>query len=121
MKFTEFEHEILPHMLLPLLGGLFVICALHTAARAESGAIRAMGGNSFIVSADASYGVTDCIRTGDDCAKIVADAWCEAHGHGAAQAFGRADDITASIEKPSNAPAPTRKISDEDVFISCGE
>lgn len=119
MKLYEFEHNILPHVLVPLLGGLFVILALHSAARAESSAPRALANNNFIVSADDGYGVKDCIKSGDDCAKIVADAWCEAHGHGAAQAFGRADDITASIEK--SAAAPARKISDDAVFISCGD
>ncbi len=87
MKFHEFEHVYLPRILLPLLGGLFVICALQTAARAETGVL-ALGADSYVVKADEGYGVNDCIRGGDDCAKVVADAWCEAHGHGDAKAFG---------------------------------
>lgn len=119
MKFYEFEHNIFPRILIPLLGGLFVICALKSAARAEPAAL---GHNSYIVSSDDGYGVKDCIRGGDDCAKIVADAWCEAHGHGAARAYGRADDVTASITKSSaSAGAPAKVIGDDDVFIACGE
>ena len=48
MKFSEFEHEILPRILIPLLGGLFLIARLQSAARAEPSAL---GDNSFIVSA----------------------------------------------------------------------
>lgn len=117
MKFYEFEHNFFPHILIPLLGGLFVICALQSAARAETSAL---GHNSFIIGDD-GYGVKDCIRSGDECAKIVADAWCEAHGHGDAKAFGRADDITASIEKSAVKSAPARRMSDDDVFISCDD
>jgi hypothetical protein len=118
MKFREFEHDILPRVLIPLLGGLFVICALHTGARAETTDKVA---SSFIVSAADGYGVNDCIRTGADCAKIVADAWCEAHGRGAAKAYGPAEDITGAIQKSAVYETPSMKIGEDDVFISCGE
>ena len=40
----------------------------------------------------------------------------------AAKAYGRADDVTASITKSSaSAGAPTKVIGDDDVFIACGE
>jgi hypothetical protein len=116
MRFYEFEHNIFPHILIPLIGGLFVICALQSAARAEP---EALGHDSFIISGNDGYGVKDCIRSGDECARIVADAWCEAHGHGSARAFGRAEDITASITKSSARIETPAQISDEDVFISC--
>ncbi len=121
MKFHEFEHVYLPRILLPLLGGLFVICALQTAARAETGVL-ALGADSYVVKADEGYGVNDCIRGGDDCAKVVADAWCEAHGHGDAKAFGLArENITASIVKSSAKSAAQPHISADDVFITCSE
>jgi hypothetical protein len=120
MRFYEFEHNFFPHILIPLIGGLFVIAALHSAARAES-SVGSMGPNSFIVSGDDGYGMKDCIRGGEECAKIVADAWCEAHGHGAARAYGRAGDITASIQKSAATSAPASRIADEDIFIACGE
>ncbi|HUO53675.1 MAG TPA: hypothetical protein VMU18_02960 [Rhodoblastus sp.] len=125
MKFYEFEHVYLPRVLIPLLGGLFVICALHGVARADS-SVLALGGDSFIVKSDEGYGVNDCIRSGDDCAKIVADAWCESHGHGEARAYGRAaENLTASIQ-PSSATTSAVKIAapriaPDDVFISCGQ
>ncbi|MGO8739533.1 hypothetical protein [Rhodoblastus sp.] len=121
MKLYEFEHVYLPRILLPLLGGLFVVCALHGAARAETG-IQALGADSYLVRADEGYGVNDCIRGGDDCAKVVADAWCEAHGHGEAKAFGRArDNITGSIVKTAARADARPQISADDVFISCKE
>jgi hypothetical protein len=120
MKFFQFEHELLPRILLPLLGGLFALAALQSAARAEP---TPAAGGGYLVSASDGYGVNDCIKSGEDCAKIVADAWCAAHGHGDARAYGRADDMTATFNKTSGkAPAaPARRISDDDVFISCGE
>lgn len=118
MKFIQFEHEILPRILLPLLGGLFVLAAVQGAARAESS--QPAGG--YIVSVADGYGVNDCIRSGEDCAKIVADAWCGAHGHGDARAYGPASDITASVVRTSGgvSVAP-KKLGDDDVFISCAD
>ncbi len=118
MKFNEFEHDFLPHILIPLIGGLFVFGVLQSAARAEP----ASGAKSFIVSASDGYGVNDCIRGGEDCAKIVADAWCEAHGHGAAQKYGPAGDITGAIRNISEKRAePAKPAAEDDVFISCAE
>ena len=54
---------------------------------------RAEGAHSFVVAANDGYGVQDCLGEGGDCGRVVADAWCEAHGHGAALAFGRAHDV----------------------------
>jgi hypothetical protein len=127
MKFTEFEHDFFPHILLPLLGGLFVLAALQTAARSEpsqaflQNLTSTSSAGSFVVSSADGYGVNECIKTGADCAKIVADAWCEAHGHGEAKAFGPASDATGSIDKVSAKPEPARVIREDDVFISCGE
>jgi len=117
MKFREFEHDVLPRILIPLLGGMFVLCAIHSGARAAPSSAP----KSFIVSAADGYGVNECIKTGDECAKIVADAWCEAHGHGAAKAFGRADDITGAIQKTAARETPSKTVGEDDVFISCGD
>ncbi len=123
MKFIQFEHEMLPRILLPLLGGLFALAALQSAARAKPA--RA-GGASFVVSAADGYGVNECIKSGDDCAKIVADAWCEAHGLGGAKTFGPASDITGAISKTSVQTASVKTaavkpVREDDVYISCGE
>jgi hypothetical protein len=54
-------------------------------------------GHTFIIAAADGYGVEDCLAEGSECGRVVADAWCEAHGHGAAIAFGPADDVTDAI------------------------
>ncbi len=129
MKFSEFEHQFLPHILIPLLGGMFVLGVLHSAARAET-ASSAPAAQTFIVNTADGYGVNDCIKTDEDCAKIVADAWCEAHGHGDARNFGPVGDLTASI-RPVSVKARAQAqvigrqigqdIGQDAVYISCGE
>ena len=42
----------------------------------------------FVLAADDSYGIDDCLVGGHECGQTVADAWCEAHGQGNATAFG---------------------------------
>ena len=120
MRFIQFEHEILPRILLPLLGGLLALAVLQSAARAEP-TPAGTGVTSFVVSAADGYGVNECIKSGDDCAKIVADAWCEAHGLGDAKHFGPASDITGAIAKTSVKAASVKPIREDDVYISCGE
>jgi len=51
-------------------------------------------GHTFIIAAADGYGVEDCLAEGGECGRVVADAWCEAHGHGSAVAFGPAEDVT---------------------------
>jgi Na+-transporting NADH:ubiquinone oxidoreductase subunit NqrD len=54
---------------------------------------RAEGAHSFIVAANDGYGVQDCLGEGGECGRVVADAWCEAHGHGAALAYQPVDEV----------------------------
>ncbi len=51
---------------------------------------------TFIISADDGYGLGDCLASGNDCGKIVANAWCEAHGYRRAESFGLSADTVAS-------------------------
>ncbi len=100
MKFIQFEHEMLPRILLPLLGGLFALAALQSAARAEPA--RA-GGASFVVSAADGYGVNECIKSGDDCARIVADGLVrEAHGLGGANIRSRQRHHRRDLQDPAD-------------------
>jgi hypothetical protein len=54
-------------------------------------------GHTFIIAAADGYGVEDCLAEAGECGRVVADAWCEAHGHGSAIAFGPAEDVTETI------------------------
>jgi hypothetical protein len=58
---------------------------------------QAAEGNTFIIATTDGYGVEDCLGEGGECGHVVADAWCEAHGHGAALSFGLAEDVTNAI------------------------
>ena len=75
-----------------LLAGIWIGVGF-CAARAE-----ARAGAAYVIADQEGYGLTECLTHKADCGKIVADSWCAAHGHGAARAFGRADDVTASID-----------------------
>ena len=97
----------------PFLIPMLVCLTLASAGigRAQEGA-----GHAFIISAAAGYGVEDCLGEGGECGRVVADAWCEAHGHGAAISFGRAEDVTGSI-----AIAQAGAKADTPYVITCGE
>jgi hypothetical protein len=50
------------------------------------------------------YGVDECVARSQDCGRVVASAWCEAHGHGRATAFGSAADVTFATVVAAKAP-----------------
>ncbi len=69
---------------------------------------------TFLIPASDGYGVADCLTGAADCGKIVANAWCEAHGFSRAETFGLAvEDVTGSIEQT----VPSR--SDRPISITC--
>lgn len=80
--------------LAPLLAGVLIGAGYACGAKAEADASA-----TYVISDQEGYGLLECVTRHSDCGKVVADSWCEAHGHGAAKAFGRADDMTASVEK----------------------
>ena len=55
---------------------------------------------TFVISANDGYGIGDCLASGNECGKIVANAWCEAQGFRSAASFGlaQAEDVTGAIE-----------------------
>jgi hypothetical protein len=90
--------------LLPAILSFFIVFALGAGVISQA---QAAQGNTFIIAGADGYGVEDCLREGGECGHVVADAWCEAHGHGAAISFGLAEDITNAIPAggaKSNAP-----------------
>jgi hypothetical protein len=77
-----------------LLAGVLIGAGYACGAHAETGA-----NATYVISDQEGYGLLECLTRHSDCGKVVADSWCESHGHVAAKAFGRADDMTASVEK----------------------
>ena len=94
---------------------IVALCAL--AAGLSRVPVRAESAATFVIPANDGYGLGECISAGKPCGRIVADAWCEAHGQGPARAFGRAEDITASIAGAS----VNEQATPGSIVVSCGE
>ena len=77
----------------PLFASFLIVAGGAGGAHAE-----ASPGAAYVISDQEGYGLLECLMGNADCGKIVADSWCAAHGHGAARAYGRADDVTASTD-----------------------
>ena len=107
-RFAEFEHNVLPRLVAPLLGLLLLLASQH----------KAQADNTFVISDTEGYGIMDCVTDGKACGRVVADAWCEAHGLGSARSFGRAADITGVT--PVSTGTPTRVTPDAAV-VSCAD
>jgi hypothetical protein len=93
-----------PRLLVPLIWSALLLAMWRSSCEAAQ--------KSFMVASD-GYGIDDCLATKSACGKMVADAWCTAHGLEKAVAFGSAEDLTASIGDKASAPAGA-------VIITCG-
>ncbi len=52
---------------------------------------------TFLIPASDGYGVEDCLSSSSECGKVIANAWCEAHGFSRADTFGLAvEEVTGS-------------------------
>jgi hypothetical protein len=72
----------------------------------------------FVVPANDGYGIAECMTPGEACGQVIADAWCEAHGHAHATAFGLSDDVTGTVRVSTPAtPVPPPG----SILIRCGE
>lgn len=109
MSFVESDRFVASRVVAPLIGGLLLAAAYHSGAHATPEA-----NGVYIISDHDGYGVVECLTQKRSCGKIVADSWCEAHGHGPALSFGRADDITGSI-----GPARREPISADVAIVAC--
>ena len=98
-----------PRIALPLLAGLLVFAAGRNAPQAAEA-------QAYTIPADEGYGLTECLSQGGDCARVVADAWCESHGHAHAIALGKAEDVTGSVSE-----AKTEAALEGSYVVTCGE
>jgi hypothetical protein len=110
---SKYEASIWPRMIAPLLAGLLFTAAYKASAQAETSV-----NPTYIISDQDGYGLLECLTQKSACGQIVADSWCEAHGHGAAKAFGRADDLTASIDTKS---PPHLSAKPDAAVVACAE
>jgi hypothetical protein len=57
---------------------------------------------TFVVPAHDGYGIAECLSSSSECAKVIADAWCESQGFKGAESFGlAAEDMTGSVRTVS--------------------
>ena len=95
-----FRHNASPRSL-----GLIRFAAVAAVSLAAYGPARALEAQDFVVADDDGYGIADCMRPGATCGGVIADAWCEAHGHGHADNYGLAEDATASTKVSASSTA----------------
>ena len=76
----------------------------------------AQGGETYalVIAANDGYGVQDCLAEAGECGQIVADAWCEAHGHGAAVSFGPASRFGGAVATKIAA-------TEENYVVNCAD
>jgi hypothetical protein len=73
----------------------------------------AQASHEYEIAANDGYGLEDCLVGGAECGRVVADAWCEAHGHGHALAYGLRSAVDGLPTRVSTA--------DETYVIKCGD
>ena len=74
---------------------------------------------NYVIPSSDGYGIGDCMHAGMDCGRVIADSWCESHGHAHVLAFGTVEDVTGSIQA-STKPEPV-KTAPGDILIRCGD
>jgi hypothetical protein len=105
---SNYETSLWPRLLAPIFLGAMVVGLPDSVAQAAP---------TYVVTDQEGYGVSECLAQKSDCGKIVADAWCESHGHAAARAYGPAEDLTAAIPASgSGQPVPAGA-----TVISCAD
>jgi hypothetical protein len=92
MKFASSPAAVFPLV----IGVLFGVGSL-------SG-VRAQGVYMYSIAANDGYGLEECLSGAAECGQVVADAWCEAHGHGSALSFGPASRYTGAPTQISTTP-----------------
>ena len=96
-----------------ILGLGVVVLPLLLAALGGAGGARAGETHEYEIAANDGYGLEDCLSVGNECGRVVADAWCEAHGHGHALSYG-----PRSVVDERATPVSA---SDEAYVVKCGD
>ena len=97
-KLELWAESMAPSRICAQLQGMMALAITRNTPQAAE--IKPVAARTYVMPADDGYGLTECLAQGGACARIVADAWCEAHGHARAINFGAAEDVTASIGGP---------------------
>ena len=101
--------------MVPLVAGLILFDAFALPSRAAE---------SYTIPASDGYGIGECMQSGNDCGRVMADSWCEAHGHAHVLAYGTNEDVTGAIKASSTSGAPSAAsvaAAAGDIVIRCGD
>lgn len=82
----------------------------------ESEAASATKQRDFVVAGSDGYGTQDCLATGGQCGRIVADALCESKGFKASLAYRKLDQDEITGSTSANRAKPV-----DSFLISCRE
>ncbi len=74
---------------------------------------------NYVIPSSDGYGIGDCMHSGMDCGRVIADSWCESHGHAHVLAFGTVEDVTGSLQASTKPEA--LKGNPGDTVIRCGD
>jgi hypothetical protein len=114
---SDFVHEAFTmRRTLAITGfvGILAVCSLSFVVLPNAASKAAQAGPAtFLIPASDGYGVADCLSSGSDCGKVVANAYCEAQGFGRATAFGVAagDEATGAVSVTRVLDRANRPIS----------
>ena len=95
------------------------IAAAASLALAVVATLPARAAENYVIPSSDGYGISDCMHAGVDCGRVIADSWCESHGHAHVLAFGTVDDVTGSVQA-STKPEPVAA-APGDIVIRCGD
>ena len=98
------------HGLRALAAGLLLLSTAAVPARAAE---------NYVIPSSDGYGISDCMHAGTDCGRVIADSWCESHGHAHVLAFGTVEDVTGAIQ--ASARPEALKGDPGDIVIRCGD
>ena len=107
------DYRKLLQVALTLGAAMLVLAATRFPVRAETDR------HMIVIPASDGYGFDDCLSGNKSCGKVIADAWCEAHGMAASLSFGRADDVTASVGDGKGSATP--KMEPGSFIVNCSD
>lgn len=87
---------------LATIAGAFTLLPETSIADARPAAATA----TFEVATNDGYGVGECLALGGECARSVADAWCQSQGFGRAESYRASVETTGSVILASTAQQP---------------
>ena len=80
---------------------------------------QAQEAEDYTISGNDGYGIADCMKAGTECGRVIADSWCESHGHAHVISYGLGEDVTGTTSTSTSTPVV--RIAAGDIVIRCGD